>query len=211
VAANEATSSTYITGGQLAQTWNYRPDLITLTIGEENNTIVKPRHRLLRQDQGPRLQRRQRLRGHHPRQLVPLDQPEPEPTTIQQQYRVIMAGRPKLMVAVTGYPNPYPKSTDTIAKIAELCVPLIDTIPTCTAALGAAPARAGGHRPGLQEAQHHDRERGQAVRDRLGGRFVFVDTYTKTRDHCMKMEVTIKTMVEHPEEEGACTSTTRRR
>ena len=37
---NEATSSTYITGGQLAQTWNYRPDLITLTIGEENNTIV---------------------------------------------------------------------------------------------------------------------------------------------------------------------------
>lgn len=28
---NETTSSTYITGGQLAQTWNLRPDLITLT------------------------------------------------------------------------------------------------------------------------------------------------------------------------------------
>ena len=35
------------------------------------------------------------------------------------------------------------------------------------------------------------------------GRFVYVDTYTKMRDHCMKMEVDIKTKVEHPEEEGA--------
>src|SRR5262245_60783681 len=40
IAKNATTSSTYITGGQLAQTWNYRPDLITLTVGEQNNTIV---------------------------------------------------------------------------------------------------------------------------------------------------------------------------
>lgn len=38
-AANEATSTTFITGTQLAQTWNYRPDLITLSIGEENTKI----------------------------------------------------------------------------------------------------------------------------------------------------------------------------
>jgi hypothetical protein len=31
---------------------------------------------------------------------------------------------------------------------------------------------------------------------------VYVDTYTKMRDHCMKMEVEIKTKVEHPEEDG---------
>jgi hypothetical protein len=36
-----------------------------------------------------------------------------------------------------------------------------------------------------------------------GGRFVYVDTYKKLRDHCMKMEVEIKTKVEHPEEMGA--------
>ena len=35
------------------------------------------------------------------------------------------------------------------------------------------------------------------------GRFVYVDTYTKTRDHCMKMDVEIKTKVEHPEQNGA--------
>src|SRR6185436_10054236 len=36
-----------------------------------------------------------------------------------------------------------------------------------------------------------------------GGRFVFVNTYDKLRDHCMKMEVSFKTTVEHPEEMGA--------
>ena len=36
-----------------------------------------------------------------------------------------------------------------------------------------------------------------------GGRFIYVDTYTKLRDHCMKMEVEIKTKVEHPEQNGA--------
>ena len=30
-----------------------------------------------------------------------------------------------------------------------------------------------------------------------------MDTYTKLRDHCMKMEVEIKTKVEHPEQNGA--------
>src|SRR5882724_776167 len=34
IAQNGTTSPTEISGGQLAQTWNYRPDLITLTIGE---------------------------------------------------------------------------------------------------------------------------------------------------------------------------------
>jgi hypothetical protein len=31
------------------------------------------------------------------------------------------------------------------------------------------------------------------------GRFVYVDIYTKLRDDCMKMEVVIKTKVEHPD------------
>src|SRR5689334_20923174 len=39
-AQNGTTSSTYITGGQQAQLVNFRPDLITLTVGEQNNTIV---------------------------------------------------------------------------------------------------------------------------------------------------------------------------
>ncbi len=41
IAVNETTSATYISGSQLSQTWNLRPDLITLTVGEQNATIVK--------------------------------------------------------------------------------------------------------------------------------------------------------------------------
>src|SRR5262245_6306487 len=40
VAQNKTTSTTEISGGQLAQTWNYRPDLITLTVGEQNTKMV---------------------------------------------------------------------------------------------------------------------------------------------------------------------------
>jgi hypothetical protein len=52
---------------------------------------------------------------------VVVDQPTNNLTTILQQYRVILAGRPKLVVAVTGYPNPFPKALDVSPKIAELC------------------------------------------------------------------------------------------
>jgi hypothetical protein len=133
VAKNEATSSNYITGGQLAQTWNYRPDLITLTIGEENTTIIN-----LVTDCFDKL-RDHDFTGANVCAASILGNPtlfsslNLNLTTIFQQYRVIMAGRPKLMVAVTGYPNPYPKASDAPAKIPQLCVPLIDTIPTCTA------------------------------------------------------------------------------
>ena len=40
LAKNDTKSSTYITGGQLSQTWNFPPDFITLTVGGENATIV---------------------------------------------------------------------------------------------------------------------------------------------------------------------------
>ena len=43
-----------------------------------------------------------------------------------------MAGRPQLMVAVTGYPEPVPEVARRRREIPQLCVPLIDTIPTCT-------------------------------------------------------------------------------
>src|SRR5215470_2787576 len=33
LAQNETTSATFISGGQLAKTWNLAPDLITLTVG----------------------------------------------------------------------------------------------------------------------------------------------------------------------------------
>jgi hypothetical protein len=116
---------------------------------------------------------------------------------------MILAGRPRLVVAITGYPNPYPHADTAAAKIAELCTPLIDTIPTCLARWVLLP-------PALimldQVVQKLNTTIANAVApfaNSTAGRFVFVNTYDKLRDHCMKMEVSFKTEVEHPEEDGA--------
>lgn len=202
-AENEATSSTYITGGQLAQAWNDRPDLITLTLGGEDSTIVDLItdcfDKLKDHDfTGANVCAAQVLGNASLFTNLKL-----KLTTILQQYRVILAGRPRLMIAVTGYPNPYPKSLTATSKIPLLCVPLIDTIPTCTARWVQLP-------PALETLDQAIKKLNTTIKDAVQpfaigapvGRFVYVDTYTKTRDHCMKMEVEIKTKVEHPEEDG---------
>ena len=85
----------------------------------------------------------------------------------------------------------------------QLCTPLIDTIPTCIIRWVQLP-------PALEVIDQAFKKLNKTIEDAVkpfaigsGGRFVYVDTYTKLRDHCMKMEVEIKTKVEHPEESGA--------
>ncbi len=203
IAKNGTTSATEITGGQLAQTWNYRPDLITLTVGEQNPTIVdlvsscfdkvKDHDFTGATSCASVILGNQSLYTNLTYNL----------TTILQQYRMIQAGRPWLVVAVTGYPNPYPKSIDATAKITELCTPLIDTIPTCTIRWAQLP-------PALEIIDQVFKKLNSTIEAAVkpftigsGGRIIFVNTYDKLRDHCMKMEVEIKTTVEHPEQNGA--------
>jgi len=202
IATNGTTSSTYITGGQLAQTWNYRPDLITLTVGEQNNTIVnlvtecfdnvKDHEFAQATSCASSILANQSLWTNLNLNLI----------TIQQQYRVIMAGRPKLVVAITGYPNPYPKSLDAAAKIAELCTPLVDNVLPCITRWVQLP-------PALELIDQVFKKLNTTIQNSItnfaigsNGRFVFVNTYDKLRSHCMKMEVEMKTTVEHPEEDG---------
>jgi len=203
IATKGTTSSTYITGGQLAQTWNYRPDLITLTVGEQNNQIVnlvtscfdkvKSHDFAGGSACASAILGNTSLWSNLNLNLI----------TIQQQYRVIMAGRPRLVIAVTGYPNPYPKSLDATAKIPELCLPLMDNIIPCTARWAQLP-------PALELIDQVFKKLNSTISTAVStfantsqGRFVFVNTYDKLRDHCMKMEVKMKTKVEHPEESGA--------
>lgn len=203
IAKDETTSATYITGGQLAQTWNYRPDLITLNVGEQNPTIkdlvgscfdkIKSHDFAGGQACAAAILGNTTLWSNLTSNL----------TTAQQQYRVIMAGRPKLVVAVLGYPNPYPKTLDATAMIPVLCTPLIDTIPTCMARWFQLP-------PALETIDQVFKKLNTTIANAVApfanssqGRFVYVNTYDKLRDHCMKMEVSFKTKVEHPEESGA--------
>jgi len=108
-------------------------------------------------------------------------------------------------------PNMYPKSLDVAPKIAGLCVPLIDTIPTCTARWVQLP-------PALELIDQVFKKLNSTIENAVkpfaigsNGRFVYVDTYTKMRDHCMKMEVEIKTRLSIPRKRVRSTSTTHQR
>ncbi|HEY2153532.1 MAG TPA: hypothetical protein VGH34_22175 [Vicinamibacterales bacterium] len=202
VAKNSTTSATEISGGQLAQTWNYQPDLITLTLGEQNSTIVNLVTQCFDDIKSHDFAGGNGCAAAILGNASLFSSLNLNLTTILQQYRVIMSGRPKLVVAVTGYPNPYPKSSDASANIAELCTPLIDTIATCTARWALLP-------PALDLIDQVFQKLNAQIANSVspftigsGGRIIFVDTYTKMRDHCMKMEVSFKTQVEHPEEDG---------
>jgi len=202
IAQNGTTSPTEISGGQLAQTWNYRPDLITLTIGEQNTTIVN-----LVSDCFDKVKSHDFTGGSTCATAILGNSSlwsnlNLNLTTILQQYRLILSGRPKLVVAVTGYPNPYPKALDATAKIAELCPPLIDTILTCTTRWVQLPPALIALDQVFQKLNTTIATAVAPFTTGSAGRILFVNTYDKMRDHCMKMEVSFKTKVEHPEEEG---------
>lgn len=203
VAKDEATSKKIVSEGQLAQTWNYRPDLITLTVGEENDTIKQLVNDCFDNVKDHDFSGATSCASGILGNTTLYTNLTTDLTTIQQQYRVIMAGRPKLMVAITGYPNPYPKSLDATAGIAQLCTPLLDTIATCTIRWAQLP-------PALEVIDQVFKKLNKTIEDAVkpfaigsNGRFVYVDSYTRLRDHCMEMKVEIKTKVEHPEQQGA--------
>jgi hypothetical protein len=206
-AENEATSSQYISGGnqQLSQAWNLRPDLITLTVGGENNTIINLITECFDNVKDHDFAEASACASAVLGNTALWTQLTNNLTTTLQQYRIILAGRPKLVVAVTGYPNPFPKALDVAPKIAELCTPLIDTIITCTVRWVQLP-------PALELLDQAIKKLNTTIQNAVkpftlsaptAGRFFYVDIYTKTRDHCMKMDVKMKTKVEHPEQEGA--------
>jgi hypothetical protein len=201
---NSQTSSSYISGGGLSSAYNMRPDFLTLQLGEQNSTIVN-----LVKDCFDKV-KDHNFTGASTCASTILGNSslwsdlKNNYTTILQQTRIMMSQRPQLVVAIVNYPNPYPHADTATAKIAELCVPLIDTIPTCTARWAQLP-------PALLLLDQVFQKLNSTLKETLapfnqgpsGNRWVYADVYPKLKDHCMKMEVTIKTQVEHPEEDGA--------
>ncbi len=203
LAANGTTSSTENSGGQLATTWNRQADLITLQVGEQNSSIVDLITSCFDKVKDHDFIGASTCAASVLGNQSAFNSLKSDLTFTLQQYRQIMAGRPQLVVAVLGYGNPYPDALSATEKMVELCVPLIDTIPTCIARWAQLP-------PALLLLDIAIKALNANIQAAVkpfqtgpsANRFVFVDTYTKTRDHCMKMEVTIKTQVEHPEEDG---------
>ncbi len=109
-----------------------------------------------------------------------------------------MAGRPQLVVAVTNYPNPYPTALSATTNVPLLCGPLVDTALTCGTRWAQFP-------PALITIDQVFQKLNKTIKDAMapfvagpnGYRFVHVDIYSKFKDHCMKMDVSIQTTVNH--------------
>lgn len=198
------TSSSYITGGGLASAYNMRPDLLTLQLGEQNSTIVNLITSCFDKVKDHDFAGASACGSAILGNSSLWSSLTSNYTTILQQVRIMASQRPGLVAAVVNYPNPYPRAADVVDEIALLCVPLIDTIPTCTARWAQLP-------PALSVLDEVFVKLNSTLKSAMGPfqagpngwRFVYVDTYPKLEDHCMKMEVEIKTKVEHPEQNGA--------
>lgn len=202
-AKNGQSSSSYISGGGMSNAYNMRPDLLTIQLGEQNSSIVDLITSCFDKVKS------HDFTGANTCAATILGNSSlwtnltNNFTTLLQTTRIMQSQRPNLVVAVLNYPNPYPHADTATAKIAELCTPLIDTIPTCTARWAQLP-------PALTTLDQVFQKLNTTLKNALapfqqgpsGNRWVYVDDYPLLKSHCMKMEVTIKTQVEHPEEDG---------
>lgn len=178
--------------------WVADPRLITLTIGRQNNTIwdhVAKCMDLIEDHDFLEANVCALLILSLPSHWTTLHN---ELSETLQDFYTQQAGNPNLVVAVTGYPNPYPKATDVATKIPGFCAQLVDTIPTCIARWVLLPPALVTLDEVVKKLNTTIEEVVQEYNQSTQGRFVFVNPYEKFLDHCMTMKVTIKTKVYHP-------------
>ncbi|MBA4180759.1 MAG: hypothetical protein C0506_09245 [Anaerolinea sp.] len=196
---NGQTSSSYISGGGLSSAYNMRPDFLTLQLAEQNATIVKLItgcfDKVKDHDFAGASACGSQILGNSSLWTDLRN----NYTTILSYTRIMASQRPALVIAVPNYPNPYPQSLDVVDEIALLCVPLIDTAPTCTVRWAQLP-------PALLVLDQVFQKMNTTLKESLapfqagpnGSRWVYADVYPKFKGHCMTMKVTIKTTVTHP-------------
>jgi hypothetical protein len=196
---NGQTTSDFITGGGLSNAYNMRPDLLTIQLGEQNDPALK-----LVGDCFDKVKDHQFLDASSCAAQILAnaslwDNMKKNYTTILQQTRIMAFSRPKLVVGVVNYPNPYPQAEDVLGPFALMCTKLVDTIPTCMQRWAQLP-------PALIVIDQVFQKMNQTLKDALapfqagpnGYRWVYVDVYPKFKSHCMSMKVSIFTTVFHP-------------
>ena len=117
---------------------------------------------------------------------------------ILNQFKVQLDGNPRMVVAVMGYYNPYPRATDVATEVPGFCAKLQDTIPTCTIRWMLLP-------PVLVTMDQITKKLNSTIEEVVKkfalasqGSYYFVNPYDAFEDHCMKLETEIKTNVYHP-------------
>src|SRR6185369_16084416 len=116
---NGQTSSAFITAGGLSNAYNMRPDLLTIQLGEQNDPVVK-----LLNDCFDNVKDHQFLQASScAAQILGnsnlWDNMKKNYTTILQQTKIMQFSRPKLVVAVVNYPNPFPQALDVVSPYAS--------------------------------------------------------------------------------------------
>ena len=180
---NGQTSSSYITGGGMSSAYNMRPDFLTIQLGEQNATIVKLITDCFDKVKDHDFSGAQRVRCRDPGQQQSSGRTS-RTTTRRSCSRPGSWPRSdhSSSSAVVNYPNPYPRSLDVIDEIVTLCVPLIDTIATCSIRWAQLP-------PALLVLDQVFVKLNQTLKDSMapfqagpnGSRWVYVDTYPDVR------------------------------
>lgn len=198
---DKVTSSGYRDDGNPTQQSlanDLRPSLITLTLGRENTGIFEHVDTCL-----DFIRDHDFIEANACALAVFAAQPvyddlRDDLSEILNDYRVQQDGNPNLIIAVTGYFNPYPSATDVATKIPGFCADLVDVIPTCLArwlllvpALVTLDQVVQKLNTTIEETVHQFEIASQ-------GRFVFVNPYDEFKGHCMEIDVRIDITVYHP-------------
>jgi lysophospholipase L1-like esterase len=191
-AQNGTTSSTYNSGGQLATTWNRQPDLITLSVGEQDTPIVNAIKSCFDSIKKHDFTSANSCALAAQANSAAFTNLTSNLTTTLQQYKMIMAGRPQLVVAVVGYPNPYPQSSSVSSLITQLCTSTEDTITPCSTRWAQLLPVLTTLDSIVQKINTTLANAVQPFNTGYQGRFVFVNPYSNFRSHAMKMDVTLK-------------------
>jgi hypothetical protein len=193
------TSSKFITEGGLANAYNMRPDLLTIQLGEQNDPLVKILNDCFDNVKDHQFAQASSCAAQILANVSLWDDLKKNYTTILQQTRIMAMQRPRVVVAVVNYPNPFPQALDVVAPYVQMCTNLVDTIPTCMARWSQLPAA-------LLVIDQVFQKLNQTLKDAMapfwaspnGYRWVYVDVYPKFKNHCMTMKVSIYTTVYHP-------------
>lgn len=193
------TSANFITGGGLAKAYNMRPDLLTIQLGEQNDPALKLVGECFDKVKDHQFLDASACGAQILANTTLWDNMKKNYTTILQQTRIMQMQRPKLVVAVVNYPNPYPQAADVIGPYLNMCAQLIDTTQTCMNRWSQLP-------PALTVLDQVFQKLNQTLKDAVapfqsgpnGYRWVYVDVYPKFKSHCMTMKVSIFTTVFHP-------------
>jgi hypothetical protein len=204
-AHDPTTTDTFVTENvyegisQQAAIWKQDVRLVTITLGRQNSTIVDHVEKCFKNVKDHDFLDANTCALNVLANPTHWDKLKKDLDSILNTIKVQMDGAPSdIVVAVTGYFNPYPAATDVATKIPGFCAKLQDTIATCIARWVLLPPALVTLDQVVQKLNTTIKEVVDKFHTGSQGRYFFVNPYEKFKSHCMKMKVKIETTVYHP-------------